>query len=195
MATSRVERMRVTREDVSNLLDSIVSLQGTGIAPYVGLDECVNNPNLVETVASLCNRRLASAAGPLWNQRQVRRDGSIIYQMGGRSKSQPQYEFLGMPVEEITWDDEKVLTLLLAHFHSFDRLVLLTGNHAARDRNGLARLLRHVVSPVLSERHRQRFSLTVLFKKGTMDFREYAARVVHFFETAKFEYGCKEVRL
>jgi len=184
----------VTRSDVDALLNGIVFSYDRLVTPYIGVDECVNNPKVVEAVTTLCNRNLASAAGPLWNQKQVRSDGSIVYQMGGRSKSQPKCDFLGMPVKGATWDDERVLTLLPAHFHSWDHPVLLTGDHG-RDRDGLARLLRRVVKPVLSEKHHERFSLTVLFKRGAITFDEYAMRVVDFFKSAHFEQGFKEANL
>ena len=83
------------------------------------------------------------------------------------------------------------MSYLLGHFHSYDRLVLLSENVSAEVR-GLHWLLKNNVKPVLAERHRQRFSLTVLFKDGRIDVAQYAARVIRFFEQGQFGFGYAE---
>jgi hypothetical protein len=69
--------------------------------------------------------------------------------------------------------------------------VLLSEN-VRLDVGGLRWLLRSIVGPVLAERHRRRFSLTVLFKSGKIDFAQFAVQVTQFFEQGQFEIGYAE---
>jgi ribosomal protein L40E len=86
---------------------------------------------------------------------------------------------------------EKVVSCLLAHFHGYDRLVLLSANFRLNE-GGLRSLLRSIAAPVLTERHRQRFSLTVLFKGRKIDIAQYAERVTRVFEHGHFGFGYVE---
>jgi hypothetical protein len=182
----------VTPEEFGVFLDGLPASATPDAPPYIGVDECANSPVLFNAIVQLCNRNLASGAGPLWNQRRVRPDGSILYVMGGLSRSWPVSDFLNSKrADHATWDDEKVVSCLLVQFHSDDRLVLLTEN-VRLDVGGLRSLLRSIAAPVLTERHRQRFSLTVLFKSGKIDFAQYALRVTQFFEQGQFGFGYAE---
>jgi hypothetical protein len=155
----------VTRDAIGAFLDGLAASATPDAPPYIGIDESANSPVLFDAIGQLCNRNLASAAGPLWNERRVRSDGSILYMVGGKSRGLPPSEFLGKPARYARWDDKKVVSWLVAHFHSHDRLVLLSEN-GRLDPGGLCWLLQKNVGPVLAERHRNRFSLTVLFKTG-----------------------------
>ena len=182
----------MTSEEIGVFLDGLTAAVRPNAPPYIGVDECANSPVLFGAIEQLCNRRLASGAGPLWNQRRVRPDGSVLYVMGGLSRSFAVSEFLhSKRAEHATWDDEKVVSCLLAHFQSYDRLVLLSEN-VKHNKGGLHWLLQEIVRPVLAERHRQRFSLTVLFKSGKDDFAQYAAGVIRCFEESQFGPGYAE---
>jgi len=182
----------VTPEDIGVFLDGLAASARPDAPPYIGVDECANSPVLFGAIAQLCNRKLASGAGPLWNQPRIRPDGSILYVMGGLPRSWPVSEFLySKRVDRATWDDEKVVSYLVAHFQSHDRLVLLSED-IKLDKGGLYWLRQNIVRPVLAERHRQRFSLTTLFKSGKIDFAQYAARVTQFFEQRQFGFGYTE---
>ena len=182
----------MTSEEFGVFLDGISASPTPDAPPYIGVDECANSPVLFNAIGQLSNRNLASGAGPLWNQRRARPDGSILYVMGGLSRSWPVTDFLDSKrADHATWDDEKVVSCLLAHFHGYDRLVLLSEN-VSTEVGGLHWLLKNNVEPVLAQRHRQRFSLTVLFKDGKIDVAQYAARVTRFFELGRFGVGYAE---
>jgi hypothetical protein len=147
---------------------------------------------LGKAVVQLCNRDLASGSGPLWNQLRVRPNGEPLYVLGGLPRSWPASDLLdSKPVKHATWEDAKVVSYLLGHFHGYDRLVLLSENVSA-EVGGLHWLLKNNVKPILAERHRQRFSLSVLFKDGKIDVAQYAARVIRFFEQGQFGFGYAE---
>jgi len=182
----------VTNEEFGVFLDGLPPSATPGAPPYIGVDECANSSVLDAAIIQLGNRDLASGAGPLWNQRRERADGELLYVMGGPPRSWPVSDFLdSKPVKHATWDDEKVVSCLLAHFHGYDRFVLLTANFRLNE-GGLRSLLRSIAAPVLTERHRQRFSLTVLFKGRKIDIAQYAARVTRVFEHGHFGFGYVE---
>lgn len=182
----------MTNEEFGVFLDGLPPSATPADPPYIGVDECANSPMLFNAIGQLCNRNLASGAGPLWNQRREHADGEPLYVMGGLSRSWPVSDFLdSKPVKHATWDDEKVVSYLLAHFHGYDRLVLLSANFRLNE-GGLRSLLRSITAPVLTERHRQRFSLTVLFKGRKIDIAQYAERVTRVFEHGHFGFGYVE---
>ncbi len=194
-ARPRDEGGGVTNEEFGVFLDGLTAPATPDAPPYIGIDECVNSPVLDAAIVRLCNRGLASGAGPLWNQRRERADGEPLYVLGGLPRSWPASDLLdSKAVKYETWEDAKVVSYLLHHFYSRDRLVLLSADFRLNE-GGLCSLLRSIAAPVLSERHRQRFSLTVLFKGRKIDIVQYAAQVTEFFEQREFAFGYTELRL
>jgi enoyl-CoA hydratase/carnithine racemase len=72
--------------------------------------------------------------------------------------------------------------------------VLLSANFRLNE-GGLRSLLRSIAASVLTERHRQRVSLTVLFKGRKIDIAQYAERVTRVFEHGHFGLGYVEEML
>lgn len=165
-------------------------------APLIAVDECFNNDAVNSLIVTICNQGLASGADPLWNQRRIRPDGSVLYVWGGLSRrhAHRRHAHLGersLPEEGFSWDDQAVLFCLCGQLCPQRPLVLLTEN-TANDQLGLRRLLREHVGPAIDARIRDGVSLTALFKKGKTSFPEYAAQVVNLFQGQQWRAGYNE---
>ena len=66
---------------------------------------------------------------------------------------------------------------LIAQFDGFDNLVLLTADRKLNE-GGLTKLLRYQVAPCLKAKHRERFSLTLLYKKRKTSIDTYCAALI-----------------
>ena len=160
-------------------------------APLIAFDECFNNDAVNSLIVTICNQGLASGAGPLWNQRRIRPDGSVLYVLGGLNKRHAHLDKNSVPEKGCSWDDQAVLWLLCAQLCPHRPLVLLTEN-TAYNQLGLRRLLREQVGPAIDARIRDGVSLTALFKKGKTSFPEYADQVMKLFRGQQWQNGYNE---
>lgn len=143
--------------------------------PYLAIDECLNHPIVNAMVPRLCCANLVSGAGPLWNQRRIREDGTIVYAMGGvpRGTKSDHFDF-GKPEKHASWDDEMVVRYLTCLLAPHD--VVFLSENTRFDEFGLRKLLRDHVAPTLDDR----VSLTGLFRRGKTTYELYCRGVTEF---------------
>ena len=117
------------RKELTVLFDDVTATRPSleRSAPFVGFDESVNNPTLSEAVVALLERCLLSGAGPLWNTRCKRPDGSIAYFWGGLTRKVSTAHEPGVKeVKGARWPDRWVVSMMLGHLLVYDRLILWT---------------------------------------------------------------------
>lgn len=156
--------------------------------PMLAIDECLNHPLIEATVIQACNAGLANGAGPLWNQRRVRDDGSVCYVFGGAPRDYDS-SFIGKPAKHAVWDDQKVVCCLIPQLLS-NNVVLLSEN-IRFDKLGLRRILLNIVAPKLNST----VSLTSLFKRGKTPYRDFCGKVITFLSKRHLKGGYDEILL
>jgi hypothetical protein len=158
--------------------------------PYLAIDECLNHPVVNAMVPRLCCADLVSGAGPLWNQRRIREDGSIVYAMGGVPRGTKSDHFdLGKPEKHASWDDELVVHYLTCLLVPHD--VVFLSENIRLDELGLRKLLRDCVAPSLDDR----VSLTGLFRRGKTTYQLYCHGVTEFLMGYSRQPGYQEILL
>jgi hypothetical protein len=190
------------KHDYKPLVEAVLAhAPGTGSkTPLVCLDECVRGPAVKDLVLRLCEDGLAAGTMPLWNERRIRQDGSILYVWGGVDRSRP-FSNAGIP-DKASWDDQEVVYTAVSQLYDYPRVVILTEN-TKRDTCGLRDILNKQVAPLLSPTLQQTRSLTTLFVtikqgkkgKGAPDYETYSRRVTEFFKSGQFEVGYSELQL
>jgi hypothetical protein len=167
--------------------------------PFVGIDECLNRTEIDRLTTRLLRSGRIDSSGPLWFQTRVNDGIPIGSFMGGVDRDSAfrrensLLPDIGVPLKHDTWSDFRVVQFLVAHFHSYDRLVLLSEN-IKKDINGLRTILNKIVAPALADRE-DRPSLTALFKKGKTNINAYTQSVEEFFGQGEFELGYSELLL
>jgi|GEM_PF-1188166 len=165
--------------------------------PFIGIDECFNRREIDELTTRLLRRGHIDSSGPLWFQTRVKDGVPIGTFMGGvdRDSAFRDSNFhpsgIGVPLKYDSWSDLRVVQFLVAHFTSYDQLVLLSEN-IRNDVDGLRNILNKVVAPALLDRD-DGPHLTALFKKGKTHIDNYARAVETFVERGAFETGYNEV--
>jgi len=157
------------RDFLLSLIERHVVGRPVNPTPHVAVDECLNHPDIGGLVRQLMLEGRIDGSSPLWSQLRRREDGSLVSVQGGTPRVLPPGLDLGKPVKYSSDPDRKVVQLLLAHFASSDRLLLLSAN-SRLDHGGLR-------APVLSEHRHDRLSLLFLLKKGKTSVPQYAERV------------------
>ena len=169
------------------------------LLPFVGIDECLNRAEVHRLCRDLLQARLIDSSEPLWYELRER-DGAIVASfLGGvdqhsmlRKPNSPLPD-IGVPVKHHSWTDLRVIQLLLAHFTTYDRVVLLSENTRC-DQDGLRSLLRRHVGPALTS-HPHGLSLTALFRRGNTRIDTYATAVTAFFTRGSYPPGYVEALL
>lgn len=183
------------RYDFAALIDETPSLTIDDLKkpPVIAIDECCDHPMIQDMAIKLLLAGYADRSTPLWNQRRVRKDGSILYVLGGLSKTDIKREDCDQGVSQkgARWDDQMVLHLLLGNLYHRNPVVLLSEN-TKMDRFGLRRLLREVVAPALSRRADDHLAIIALFKKGKTSYEDYCRRVVEKFVDQRWRTGYDE---
>jgi hypothetical protein len=165
---------------------------------FIGVDECLNGKKIHSLLTALLEKGLASAVGPLWQQKRIRDDGSRLtlvrmlpYDFARtRDSRNPQLDY-GTPAKHQSFSDAQVVRLLVWHLERFDRVILLT-NNIRQDANGLRMLLSQQVMPKLSASD-HKLSLVGLFKKGKTNTDNYCSEVEKFLERGQFGYGYTQI--
>src|SRR5262245_20491016 len=157
--------------------------------PYLGIDECLNHPQVNDLRLRLHYAKLVAGSGPLWKQRRIREDGTIVYADGGGvPRLIPAGFDIGKPEKNFRWDDELIVRMLIELLRVED-VVFITEN-TRLDSLGLRKLLRDF-GPQLDDR----VSLIGLFKLGKTTYAEYCQKVIHFMVTYSRASGYREVLL
>ena len=158
--------------------------------PLVCVDECLNHPDVYETIRRSVSNGIAAGPRKLWQEQRERNDGSPLWTIG--SVSSDMRSFLpinwGERVQGFSWDDPKVVLLLVAQFDQFTTLLLLTADKRG-NQLGLKQLLRDHVKPFLDTNHGDTFSLKVMCKKGNTAVAQYCQRVETVLEKRSFRVG------
>ena len=144
--------------------------------PLILLDESVPSRVVDAACLDLCQSGICSGSVELWSQLRELADGSRFFLEGGPPRNR-RIAGLGIPVKGWSRPDTDIAQLLVAHFYTNDRLILLTENKR-RDRDGLWELLHRDIKPALEADDSRRLGLLVLLKDGSATHTDYAQSVI-----------------
>jgi len=150
----------------------------------IAVDECCNNLEVENLGISLLKKDAIHGVDPVWNQRRIRRNGSILYSVGGAIIRNDPHMDWGKPAKGVSFPDHHVLGWVLAILSRVD--VILISENTRTDIHGLYRLLQNAVRPNLGPPAK----LVCCFKKGKTDYATYCEDVSRKVIAAEFDYGC-----
>lgn len=164
---------------------------------HLAVDECFNRKEIEQLILILRYYGIGRSAGPLWNERRERADGSTLYAFGGMSRKEKErfsavFGDMGKPSKYASTSDRQVLDFLISHFFSSGKLVLLTEN-TRNNREGLRCILNEEIKPALSKCHNEKLSLLVLFKKGKTTIDQYNSAVISYLRQHMITSGYTEL--
>jgi hypothetical protein len=143
----------------------------------LAIDEGLNNEEHIGGLGRrLINAGIANIVVPLWYQQRIDRQGQRFVVSGSSLSPSSLWPDIGRPVRGTSWPDERVVSMLVAHFSSCDRLCLLTQN-TKRDRAGLWATLTREVAPAIEAIKPKHLGLLVLVQSPTMTLPGYVAAV------------------
>lgn len=155
--------------------------------PFLLLDECVDNRDVDQAALELFTSGRCAGGTGLWQALRATADGSRFLLAGGVPKG-CKVPGLGLPVKGWSWPDTDVVDLLVAHFTTEDRIVLLTEN-TKRNQGGLWRLVHEEIKPSLEAHGGGRLGLLVLAKRGKATHSAYAKAVLDRLSNGGVERG------
>jgi len=159
--------------------------------PLVCVDECLNDPKVCQTIRESVSKGIAEGPRQLWQEKRERNDGSPLWTIGSVSSDMRSLLPIdwGERAQGFSWDDPKVVLLLVAQFDQFTTLLLLTGDIKGGNQLGLQQLLRDNVKPFLDTNHGDAFSLKVLCKKVNTTVAQYCQHVEALLKKRAFGFG------
>jgi hypothetical protein len=167
--------------------------------PLVGIDECLNCPEISKLTRLLLQRNLIEGSNPLWYETREKYGVVVGSFIGGVKrdslfrKSNQLITDVGVPVKHRSWSDFRIVQMLVVHFITYDNLILLSEN-TRNNPDGLRRILKEVVRPALASR-RDPLCLTALFKRGKTSIADYCLGVTSFLEKSHRDLCYVEVLL
>jgi len=157
--------------------------------PILAIDEGLNDRRYVDPMLRrLVANGTVSQAVPLWYQLRVLSDGSRISAAGGATALPLLLPDIGRVERGTFWPDERVVAMLIAHFLTSDKLILLTQN-TRNDLHGIRRILQTEVGPTLNELVPMRLGLLALVQKPGTSLSSYCASVEHWIMTKEVDAG------
>jgi hypothetical protein len=145
------------REDIVTLFHRLPMASERQAKSFVGVDECLNGREVANLVNRLAQSGLTHFISTLWYKLYESRGGKSLGHsvLGGINKSSPfygpnsLYSDIGALRKHWSFSDALVAEALVVQFISHNKVVLLSENTETKDPNGLRRLLRDVVRPLL----------------------------------------------
>jgi len=164
---------------------------------FVGLDESANRPELHKLLTHLVESGAIRNYGALWTERRERSDGGIVHVYGGVSSRNREglrvtTGDLGKVIPHTSDKDTDILDLLVTHFLSFGRVVLISEDISNKV-SGLRQPLRDVFKPLLETVTNKELCLVGLFKKGKTDPVHFREAVEEFLCSQEFQPGYTEI--
>lgn len=164
---------------------------------FVGIDECFNRAEIEELIFSLLNKGIARSASPLWMEKRICADGTVLHATGGvprksRERISSMLGDISKPIKYESSDDRQIVDLLINNFFSYGKIVLLTEN-IRNNQNGLRRILNEEIQPALSQYNGGKLCLVVLFKIGKTSINDYCSKVVEYLEEKEISLGYTQV--
>lgn len=154
---------------------------------YLAIDESSDHPTVRTATRASLKAGIISGAGPVWNQRRERDDGSIGYAAGGMPRDLAHQLDWGKPQKHVSWPDTHVILWVVGLLNTHD--VVFVSENLRQDNLGVRRLLSKHVAPCLD----QSFSLVGYFKRGTTEYSEYCRSLAAFIGSDATVPGYQEI--
>lgn len=167
---------------------------GNSRRTVIGVDECVAQAPVAEVVKELVGTGLATMAFPMWQERRVQADGTVISTVGTPSSDSAStfdggnalLVTVGLTIRLSPWQ--------IAYLYSYRRVIILSANRMG-DRTGLRSLLRNEVAPVLNRDTSHGLSLQLLLQVPRTSASGYATRLRQLIPALPVSLGFAEIRV